>query len=396
MAGRPPLAVGTNGRITVVDISPPGAKRNERVWEARTRYRDADGETRKVKRTGRSKDAAENALKKALSERRHAAGATITPDSRLRDAARQWISTRQSEVDAGDLSPNTFDRYECAWRLHLDPALGGLRLRELNVARCEAWKVAMRANNGAGITRTARTVLSGILGYCARLGAIPMNPARELSRIPSGPKKQIRALTADERRAWLLAVEGSERASRWDVPDLTRMMLATGCRIGEALAVSWDEVDLEAGAIAVRWRLIRVKGKGLHRISGAKSLSGNRVVRVPSWAVDMLIRRRLDENSGYPVFPDSLGGWRWPNNMGKIFREERGQPGFEWVTSHVFRKTTLTILDDAKLTPRQIADVAGHSDPSMTQRVYMARGVASEEAAGALEGMFSSGTEKGA
>jgi integrase len=55
------------------------------------------------------------------------------------------------------------------------------------------------------------------------------------------------------------------------------------------------------------------------------------------------------------------------------------------VTSHVFRKMAGTVLDEAKLSARQIADQLGHSKPSMTQDVYMGRGNLSPEAAAALE-----------
>lgn len=56
-----------------------------------------------------------------------------------------------------------------------------------------------------------------------------------------------------------------------------------------------------------------------------------------------------------------------------------------WVTSHNFRKTTATILDEAGHSGRQVADQLGHSKPSMTQDVYMAREVANPAAAEALE-----------
>ncbi|MDX2974266.1 phage integrase central domain-containing protein [Kribbella solani] len=62
---------------------------------------------------------------------------------------------------------------------------------------------------------------------------------------------------------------------------------------------------------------------------------------------------------------------------------------FSWLTSHVFRKTTATMLDDAGQSARQIADQLGHARPSMTQDVYMGRKAKNPGAATALEGAFS-------
>lgn len=58
--------------------------------------------------------------------------------------------------------------------------------------------------------------------------------------------------------------------------------------------------------------------------------------------------------------------------------------GLEWVTSHSFRKTTATMLDDAGLSARQIADQLGHARPSMTQDVYMGRRSRNAQAAQAI------------
>jgi integrase len=56
-----------------------------------------------------------------------------------------------------------------------------------------------------------------------------------------------------------------------------------------------------------------------------------------------------------------------------------------WITSHAFRKTTATILDDAGQSARQIADQLGHARPSLTQDVYMGRKAKNPGAAEALE-----------
>jgi integrase len=55
------------------------------------------------------------------------------------------------------------------------------------------------------------------------------------------------------------------------------------------------------------------------------------------------------------------------------------------VTSHVFRKTAATLLDEAGVSARKIADQLGHSQVSLTQDSYMGRKIASEDAARVLE-----------
>jgi integrase len=95
---------------------------------------------------------------------------------------------------------------------------------------------------------------------------------------------------------------------------------------------------------------------------------------------------RLDD----PLFPDTEGGWRDPSNTSRMLRQARGSKDFAWVTSHVFRKTAATILDEAGLSARAVADQLGHARPSMTQDVYLARRMLNPRAAEALERVFES------
>ncbi len=96
---------------------------------------------------------------------------------------------------------------------------------------------------------------------------------------------------------WLHVVTSSEKAKSWDLPDLTRMMLATRCRIGECLAIGWSEVDLDVATVDVCWRLVRRTGVGLLRLSSTKSgRKGERMIPLPSRAVTMLTSSARDRS----------------------------------------------------------------------------------------------------
>ena len=251
-----------------------------------------------------------------------------------------------------------------------------------------------------------------MLGLASRMDAIATNPVRDLSPIPGagGRMRKPRSMTAEERAGWLEWMDTHvahdpkpklgeprppELRGREDdvvksraLGDVTRFMLGTGCRIGETMAVSWDDVDLDAGTVAICWHLVRVKGQGIVRLPGAKSEAGDRVLRLPSWCTAMLWDRRTDPHAGrWPVFPDSLGGWRDPNLVMRWFRWSRTQAGYDWVSSHVFRQTVLTVLDEAGLDKHVVRDQAGHSSVRHTEQ-YLARKIASEAAAEALEGLL--------
>jgi integrase len=85
------------------------------------------------------------------------------------------------------------------------------------------------------------------------------------------------------------------------------------------------------------------------------------------------------------IFPSSTGTLRDPDNFGKQWREVRESLGLPDVSSHSFRKTVATLIDDSGLSARIGADQLGHARPSMTQDVSMSRGQVHTEVAAVLD-----------
>ena len=117
MAGRPPTPIGTHGKIKQTELA-------ERLWEARTYFRDYDGKSRLVSRRGTSGPAAERALKKAIAERGRTRSPALDGNTRLRVVAERWFKEIEEAASTGDLSPNTSRLYRCYLDLHILPRGG--------------------------------------------------------------------------------------------------------------------------------------------------------------------------------------------------------------------------------------------------------------------------------
>ncbi len=141
----------------------------------------------------------------------------------------------------------------------------------------------------------------------------------------------------------------------------------------------------------VRAAAVQVRGQGLV-VKTTKTDAGTRILVLPRWCVGMLRARaaRLNPDAGdghHPVFPAPMGGWRDPSNTQADLRDAFTAAGFNWVTSHVFRKTVATLMDQAGLSSRAAADQLGHANTSMTTDVYFGRKVAVTGAAAVLEAL---------
>lgn len=376
------MPVGTSGKIGYLTL-PDGRQM------ARCKFRDYDGKVRPVSRVGNTKTAARHNLQMALRDRQGVTSATS--EAKLAVFADAWLQT----VVESDKATGTKQTYRQTLNAYIKPGLGDVRLRELTVPIIDIALAAVRVNNGPGSARSTRKVLSLILAHAIRQGAIEANPVREATPI-GGSKKRVRALTPDQADE----ISDSARSDQWavdhDLPDLIDWMLGTGCRIGEAcaaregLTLDGDPIlDLDAGTWEINATVIRETGRGLIIQERPKTAAGWRVLALPPFAVAM-VRRRQDElrlhGAHGVVFPSpGSRSLRDPSNTPGDLRKFLDRAGYPWVTSHVFRKTVATRLEEAGLTPRQVADQLGHANPSMTLDVYFGRNVVNAAAAKVLE-----------
>jgi integrase len=288
-------------------------------------------------------------------------------------------------------SPGTVQAYRDRLDRQIIPSLGNLRVRELTVGLVDRHLQAVRASHGPGTAKMVRSVLSGILGHAARYDAIASNPVRDAAKISAEPAGKPRALTVEQAQTLRKALRANDRAAQRDLVDLVDFLLCTGLRIGEAVGVIWDALDLNAGIVEVRGTVVRIKGQGLIIKPAPKTKAGSRLLQLPQWVVATLVARsqRSDLKTARtdPVFCAQLGGLRDPSNTHADLRDAFDQAGFEWVNSHTFRKTVATWMDLAGLSARAAADQLGHAQPSMTQDVYFGRKARTTGAAELLEAL---------
>lgn len=397
---RPPLPIGSWGRVQRTEVSPGW-------WEARARFRDFDGVTRQVRRRARTGAAAERLLVQELTERTTPAAEDITRETRLSVVAAVWLA----ETESRELAINTLRRYREVLDDHVLPAVGGLAIREANVSRLDRFLKAVTANVGAPTAKLCRTVLSGLMGLAVRHGAITSNPVREVAAV-TVTHREPRALTRgevaalrDAARAWASVGDQASDAPRRgrprgsDLPDIVDVLLGTGARIGEVLALRWVDVDLEAPAVTIAGTLVwedQTSGpRRLIRQDHPKTTSSRRRLELPRFAADVLLRRRI-ESAGSPidaVFASAAGTWRDPGSVRKQWRDVRDAAGLGWVTPHTFRRTVATLLDSAA-DLRTAADQLGHAGEDVTRRHYVQQTHEGPAGVGALLDGLVEGTDQ--
>ena len=380
--GRPPTSLGTWGTIRTMKV-------REGAYRAHTRIRDKDGVTREVTATGTTTAAAERALREKLVDRATPTQQSITADTTIAKLAVLWLKYLRDE---GRIESTTINEYERVLIKVVIPELGGVRLRELTTSRLDLFLVRLRATS-ASRQRKTKVVMSAMLGMAVRHDALAVNPVQQTSRIHR-EKSETRSLTFEDLntvrealRAWTATQRPGPNASG-DMADIVDLMLATGARIGEILALRWVDVTLDADRpnLTINGTVKTEPGKGTYRKASPKSDSSVRTVVLPDFAMAVLRRRRsaARENPIDAVFPTRNGTWQQVNNAERRWRQIRKDTGLEWVTPHTFRKTVATLISE-RVNAETASQQLGHSSPSITREFYISKPAIAADVAHVLE-----------
>src|SRR5579885_2822515 len=221
-------------------------KRADGRWEARLDlgYRDGGRQHRSI--YGRTRAQAAQKLRDAqaaLDAGLPLADGRTTVETFLR----HWLKN----VLPGTVAPATLDSYRTLVERHIIPTLGRIRLRRLEPDHVEMLLQA-KAEEGlsANTRRLIRATLRRALSVAVRKGQV----ARNVAALVDGPKvvqPKRRALTVDEARRLLDAIRDDRLEAFFLV------LLELGLRKGEASALRWDDIDLEARTLVVRATLSR-------------------------------------------------------------------------------------------------------------------------------------------
>jgi integrase len=260
-----------------------------------------------------------------------------------------WLQQLRAK---GQLDGTTINEYERVLRHLVVPSLGSERIGDLTTSRIDEL-LAELGTQSLNRQRKAKVVMGAMLDTTVELGALTVNPVRGSLSI-SRPAPDHRSLTLAELesvrsavRAWLSKRRSGPKSSG-DIGDIIEVMLATGARIGEVLALRWVDIDFGARIVDINATIKTESGVGTYR----KALARPRLVALPPGAAVVLgaRRRRLPDNFLGAVFPTRNVTWQQVNNVERRWRQIRREAGLEWVTPDAFRRMPCDV-DFQRLVP---------------------------------------------
>lgn len=280
-----------------------------------------------------------------------------TTDRKLAEAeaAREWAKlTRPKVITVGHLwegyrSENSAKRLAANMAFSgkaILPFFGALEPLDVTTQQCRRY-VAKRAKEKRkpGTIWTELNHLQIALSWARKRRIIEQEIAIER---PPKPPPRDRRLTREEGRRLL------DSATADHIATAIHLLLGTGARVGAALDLTWDRVDLDRGLITLADPLDTARRKGRATVPISDDLR------------DRLIAARREALSEFVV--------EW--NGKKVGSIKRGfaaavaASGLKNVTPHVLRHTAATWMAEGGAPMSEIAAVLGHTDSRTTERIY--------------------------
>ncbi|MGG5737781.1 tyrosine-type recombinase/integrase [Bacillus cereus group sp. IBL03679] len=339
-----------NKYCIVIDIGPdPETGKRRQKWFS--------GYTKK-------KDAEDDVAKKIteLNEGTFVEPSKIT----LKDYLIQWLEIKKMSVEKSSLS-----RYQSSINTHIIPSIGMIPLHKLNVMHIQK---CYQSGVNSGIANNTilfqHRVLRAALNLAVKQNIISRNPAT-LAVIPKTEKSSIQTWTEKEVKQFLL----HSQESRYHIGYL--LAITTGMRLGEVLGLRWQDVDFNNHTVTINQTL----GHDNKIKASAKNNSSKRTIPIPLEVIEELKKRKLQINKDKlrigPAYHDL--DLITCNNLGKVttrstftshFNKVIENAGIKKIKFHDTRHTHATLLLKQGVHPKVVSERLGHSDISLTLRIY--------------------------
>ena len=255
---------------------------------------------------------------------------------------RKWIENYKKP----NLKPSSFQSLTAALRPALE-AFENKKLRLITSDEIQELLVGMKAKR---MRDMCKIYLNEAFQKAVDKGELKRNPCAAVE-IKKHRSEHKNALTVDEQELFCAAVAGTEYEL------LCLFLLATGLRIGEALALLRSDFDFEKHTVTVSKNVVYIKGERIEQDT-PKSEAGNRTVPVPVHLCERL--RDVQTDLIFPYHAEAVRSFM--KRLRKAIDVD--------VTPHILRHTYATRLSEAGVPPKIKQYLMGHASLEMTENVY--------------------------
>lgn len=289
---------------------------------------------------------------------------------------KEWLEEWLTNYVLPSSKDKTYTRYSDIVRQHLVPKLGDYELNELSpliVQRVisdmlQSGNLKTGKGLSANSVNTIITVIQGSLSTAQMIGLTESYEMNKLKR-PKQQEKAVECFTAQEQKM----IEHAVLSDRRDKMKGIVLCLYTGLRIGELLALEWNDIDLTKAELTVSKTChdSRNEDGSFCRITDTpKTIQSRRVIPLPKQLIPLLREMKKGSTSSLVVSAKGteLISVRSYQRSFELLQQKIGidRRGF-----HALRHTFATRAIECGMDVKSLSEILGHKNPTITLNRYV-------------------------
>lgn len=274
-----------------------------------------------------------------------------------------WLENEHRDL----IAHGTYKRYRSLINIHIRPGIGHIDLQKVTSGHINSLLKSMNEKGQSARSRQqARAVLAISLKQARIKGIIAINPVENVP-VPQNKSMQFEPLSINEVTNLLSTFEGTFMEARLHIA------LLCGLRQGEALALTWSDINFEESTLSVSKQVQTVNG--VRSLTELKTNRSKRTIALGASTLEVLRRHKTRIYGSEPqsnlLFPAENGGFMHSTNDFNNWKRSLRVCGIKRRRLHDARHTAATLMYSQNVGIETISRVLGHSNSSITSKLYV-------------------------
>lgn len=276
----------------------------------------------------------------------------------------QWVLYWLENFKKPQISSSTYSIYKIRVEKHIIEPFGHLALKNLTAFHIQEYYNKLSQNGTSpSYLKLLYTNLNTMCTQAVKMELLSKNPVENVV-LPKSQKsaKKIKVLTVNQQQKLVDYCKKKEKEF------IFIFLLGTGLRIGEALALTWNNINFEKQTLYVKQTLIRI-GNKYELKEGAKTEHGERIVPFTQKIGNPLLEIKSKAKSDL-VFPSKKNGYENIRNIENRLKRICEYLELPAISPHALRHTFATRLIETGVNVKVISQLLGHADIKITLNIY--------------------------
>lgn len=286
------------------------------------------------------------------------------------------------------VKPITYSVQERNVRLNIVSRWGNYKLNEITRTEYQEWIIELRKHYSEGTVRRIHSIMNTAINDAVHeFNVMRENPLQKI-KIPKDQEKneKIQFFTRSQLDHFLTVIKTPVKNAKYQLSiqyyALFTLLSRTGLRIGEALALTWNDIDLEASTLTINKTLVYPTNSEPY-ISTPKSKKSNRTIKIDDETLRLMKKHRINQKEvilkyeNYKGSTDNLmfhqqdGRWLRTNVVREYFKEVCKRATLPVLSPHALRHSHAVHLLEAGANLKYVSERLGHASVKITADTYL-------------------------